>query len=81
MNGRKEEQVKRVSIEVHYTVHIAEKDLPKLLEHAEQMGYTYGDPGKKETVRRLLIEDGYGVLETVLHEPLVPRDDHPVKPS
>lgn len=74
-----DQPVRRVNIEVHYTVHLDEKDIPKLLAHAEELGLTYGDPGKKETIRRLLIEDGYGVLETVLHDPLVPRTDHPVK--
>ena len=71
--------VRRVSIEVHYTVHLDEKDVARVLAYAEEVGQTYGDPGKKETIRRVLIEEGCGILETLLHDPLIPRTEHPVK--
>jgi hypothetical protein len=60
---------RRVEVEVHYTVKLTDKELKRLLEYAESHGYEYGDPGKKETVRRILIDVGVVGVEEVLDAP------------
>jgi hypothetical protein len=55
--------MEKIRIEVVYTVEVSEKTLKQLVAEAEERGHGYGDPGKKELVRRLLIDDGAGWLE------------------
>lgn len=43
-------------------MHLREEDLPYVLKEAEQLGLNYDDVGKKELVRRLLIDGGLEAL-------------------
>lgn len=53
-------------IEVHYIVRIPAEDLNRLLNSAEEDGYSYSDAGKLETLRRKLIGDGINSLEETI---------------
>ena len=55
-----------IDIEVFFTLHVDEKNLPKLGKAAEELGLGYGDPGKKELVRRLAVNGGLEAVRDVL---------------
>jgi len=57
------------SIEVHYTLHLDDKDFDKVLKEAEMAGCDYEDAGKIETVRRFLQGDGINGVEMILEDP------------
>jgi hypothetical protein len=55
-----------LEVEVHIKVRVHEKDIPKVLKYAHEMGYDYGDdPGKKEIIRRLIVSDGVSVMDEI----------------
>jgi hypothetical protein len=45
-------------VEVRYTVRIPKAEVGKIMDAAEDLGCGYGDPGKKELVRRFLVDKG-----------------------
>lgn len=47
------------TIEVHYKIHLSDKDFNRLLKKSEESGYDYNDAGKMESVRRLLESEGF----------------------
>ncbi len=61
-------QTRTVTIEVHYTAQVTETDFARLLAKAEEVGCGHKNPGKVETVRRLLISDGVDSHEETIHE-------------
>lgn len=66
-----------MDIEVHYTLHLPEEHVKRVLEYAIERGMEYGeDPGKKEVIRRLVMDSGFNELLELLSEPLLPITRH-----
>ena len=52
-----------VDIKVNFTVHLRKADLARLINLAHESGLDHGeDPGPKEVVRRLIIDEGISAL-------------------
>ena len=47
-----------LTVEIHLTVRVPKEIVNRVLAAAEEMGCGYGDPGKKELTRRLIIDSG-----------------------
>jgi hypothetical protein len=64
-----------MNLEISYSVEFdwkSEKDiLSKVLKNAEELGYSYGDAGKEETIKRFLISEG---IENVFPESEIDRN-------
>ena len=56
----------KVKLEVRYEVEIDEKDIAKLNEASRMLGQGYGDPGRLELVKRLLVDVGLNGLSEVV---------------
>lgn len=47
-----------MKIHVEYVIEISDKHKQKLIEQAEEEGYTYNDAGPVESIKRMLIYEG-----------------------
>lgn len=56
------------SVEVHYIVHLQDKDFDKLLKDAEELGHDFNDAGKMLTLKRYLQDEGLNQAESILQD-------------
>ncbi len=59
----------KLEVEIHLTIAVEEKDVPKVLKAAEEQGQGYGDPGKRELIRRLFIDGGIEAMMEATGDP------------